>query len=234
MMAIGLPGILKRGKKAEKIKEIDRQLEELAAESKASGGQGPAAGAEPASGPFTAVARAVGKLFNPVKEDSKMIDEQLSMVIAESEEMAAEDLKPPAAGPPDVPAGGADEVDMTGGLAEPAGDGMDGEQENKLRVDEVKADTAKSGQSIKDNGPKGEAPKAGGPAAAAPAGAIDFRDDLLSKLAETAKAEKNVTMDIMRDMKGRRVDCNELRGELLEISMLLKRPAGGKRRKSGG
>ncbi len=235
MIDIGLPGALKKAldpgnpkarqqKKAEKLKEIDRQLKELVMESKENPGiQDTVAG--PARRPFTAIALAVGRMFRPEKNESRMIDEQLSRVIAES--------------------GGIDEPPQA---ATAPGDDAGGRQEISEKVNEVKADTMKidglaigsTANADKMKKPaepaivqQSEAPD-GQPEAAAKPGPINLRDELLSKLAETAKVEKDVALDIMRDMKGRKVNCDELQGDLLEISILLKKSSKGKQKKSGG
>ncbi len=238
-MTNGLPGTIKKAleqgvlrvgrlKKAEKIKEIDRQLEELMMESNVVAGRGPAFDAEAGPGPLTAIALAVGRVFQPTRKDSRMIDEQLSQVIVESGGMADYKVEH-AAGSPKAMPGGQQEIK---------------EVVNDVKVFAVKYKEAINGKGASNNAagkpeapPVAVSPAGRGmdlPKAEAPPAGLDFGDDLMSKLAETTAVKKDVTLDIMRDMKGSRIDCDELQAGLEEISALFSKAAKRKQKKTGG
>jgi len=255
-MAAGIPSNIKKAleqgnlkirqrKNAERVKEIDHRLEELTMKSKVNAGQGPDTGAEPAIKPLTAIALTVGRLFRPAKDESKMIDEQLSRVIAESASIAE---KPkPADGLRMAWVAGADKAETDRGYREAVKNGISGDREIKETAYDMKAVTVNDHVSASCNGANGEQekkldepfvkpnidlPKAPPPPeAAVKPGTRSFSDELMSKLAETAIVKKDVTLDIMRDMKGQQIRCDELQDELQEISVVLKKAANKNQKK---
>jgi hypothetical protein len=225
-------------KKTEKIEEIDNQLEELFMGSNINA----YAGAEQNVGPLTAIALAAGRLFRPGKKESRVIEEQLNSVLAESENMV-EGHKPLRSKPIAVVMPG---IKSGEELTDVVNDVKTYARKYKevMNVIELKDSPAKDiGEALADTGTKD--PIKPGPdvlkvpeqaQAEAPSRtndqppAIDFSDDLMSKLAETAKVEDDVALDIMGNMKDTPICCDELESGLQEISALFKSSTNNKQR----
>jgi hypothetical protein len=86
-----------RKNKAEKKKEIDRQLEELLVSANVE----PSIGSTPETkqyashgSPFTSISMAAGKMFKPAHKESRVIDDQLNSLIVESEGVINGPVKP--------------------------------------------------------------------------------------------------------------------------------------------